>query len=268
MVSANSWRRLNSGTNASASRWAMPAVGSSNKSRRGRASTIEARSTTRLVPVDSSAIWWRRNRSIPNEPITWATASRLDRSDRRAQGIWKVDDRTPTGRRASSVNNRTSSTVSSGNRRQSWKDRTTPSADRSSGRYSTRLSPSRRTVPARGVTSPEITSSIVVFPDPLAPIRPTIEPGSATRRAPSRAWTPPKVTTTSSTSRRAGPVRPAPLRSALIRPAPRRRPVHLPGRGHGASLDHPAPDRGVRRRRWPGPRAGGAVRPGRRGDRG
>ena len=41
------------GTNASASRWAMPAVGSSSRSRRGRASTIEARSTTRRVPVDS-----------------------------------------------------------------------------------------------------------------------------------------------------------------------------------------------------------------------
>ena len=69
-----------------------------------------------------------------------------------------------------------------------------PSAARSSGRYSTRLSPSSRTEPAWGVTSPEMTSSMVVLPDPLGPISPTMAPGSADRSAPSTACTPPKDT--------------------------------------------------------------------------
>ncbi len=56
---------------------------------------------------------------MPNDPMTWSTASRLDRSDRRAQGARSVEDSTPTGRLASSVSNRTSSTLNSGNSRQS-----------------------------------------------------------------------------------------------------------------------------------------------------
>ena len=58
--------------------------------------------------------------------ITWSTAARLARSDRRAQGICRVEDSTPTGRRASWVSSSTSSTESSGKSRQSWNDRTTP----------------------------------------------------------------------------------------------------------------------------------------------
>ncbi len=75
---------------------------------------------------------------------------------------------------------------------------------RSSGRYSARSVSSRRTVPECGATSPEITSSVVVFPEPLAPMRPTMAPGSASNDTPSRAWTPPKCTCSPSTLRRAG----------------------------------------------------------------
>ena len=82
VVSASSCSRRSRGTKASASRWAIPAVGSSSSRSRGRASTMEARSTTRRVPVESWAMWWRRNRSIPNERMTSSAASRLIRSDR------------------------------------------------------------------------------------------------------------------------------------------------------------------------------------------
>ena len=56
--------------NASASRWAIPAVGSSSRSRRGAARMMEARSTTRRVPVESSAVRWWRKRSSPKAPMT------------------------------------------------------------------------------------------------------------------------------------------------------------------------------------------------------
>ena len=95
---------------------------------------MEARSTTRRVPVDSSEVWWCRNRSSPNEAITRSTDWRLRRSLARAQGIWRVEETTPTGLRASSQTIRTSSTESSGKSRQSWNERTTPTDIRSSGR--------------------------------------------------------------------------------------------------------------------------------------
>ena len=79
-----------------------------------------------------------------------------------------------------------------------------PMPRRSSGRYSPRSVSSSRTAPACGVTRPEITSSVVVFPEPLAPINPTMEPGSASNVTPLSAWTPPKCTVTPSTVRRAG----------------------------------------------------------------
>ena len=182
----------------------MPAVGSSRSSSRGLASTTEARSTTRRVPVDSSAVRWWRNRSSPKAAITRFTASSLRRSVRRAQGRRRVVESTATSWRASSLRSRTSSTVNSGNRRQSWNERTMPTARRSSGRYSPRSMSSRRTLPACGATSPEITSSVVVLPDPLAPINPTMEPGSASKVTPLRACTPPNCTCKPSTSRRAG----------------------------------------------------------------
>ena len=64
--------------------------------------------------------------------------------------------------------------------------------------------PSRRTLPACGATRPEMTSSVVVFPEPLAPMRPTIAPGSASKVTPSSACTPPKCTLTPDTLSRAG----------------------------------------------------------------
>jgi hypothetical protein len=63
---------------------------------------------------------------------------------------------------------------------------------------------SRRTLPLCGATNPEITSSVVVLPDPLAPINPTMEPGSASNVTPLRACTPPNCTCRPSTFRRAG----------------------------------------------------------------
>ena len=91
---------------------------------------------------------------------------------------------TATSWRASSLSSRTSSTVSSGKSRQSWNERTMPTPRRSSGRYSARSMSSRRTLPACGDTRPEITSSVVVLPEPLAPISPTMEPGSASNVTP------------------------------------------------------------------------------------
>ncbi len=136
---------------------------------------------------------WRRKRSMPKLVTTWSTSVRLARSDSRAQGICRVEDTTLTGRRASSVSISTSSTDSSGNSRQSWNERTSPRPERSSGRYSTRLSPSSRTDPARGVTSPEMTSSMVVLPEPLGPMSPTMAPGSAVEPGPVHGPDPPEV---------------------------------------------------------------------------
>ena len=79
-----------------------------------------------------------------------------------------------------------------------------PMPSRSSGRYSARSTSSSRTVPDCGATRPEITSSVVVLPEPLAPISPTMEPGSASKVTPSSACTPPNCTRTSATVRRAG----------------------------------------------------------------
>ena len=59
-------------------------------------------------------------------------------------------------------------------------------------------------MPACGATSPEITSSVVVFPEPLAPISPTMAPGSASNVTPLSACTPPKCTLTPATLRWAG----------------------------------------------------------------
>ena len=100
--------------NASASRWAMPAVGSSRRSSRGWARTMEARSTTRRVPVDSSDVRWWRKRSSPKAAITWSTAASLRRSARRAHGRRSVVESTATSWRASSERSSTSSTLSSG----------------------------------------------------------------------------------------------------------------------------------------------------------
>ena len=66
--------------------------------------------------------------------MTRSTSLRLRRSERRAQGACRVEVTTPTGWRASSHTKRMSSTVSSGKSRQSWKERTRPTAMRSSGR--------------------------------------------------------------------------------------------------------------------------------------
>ena len=85
-----------SGMNASASRWAMPAVGSSSRRSRGPASTIDARSTTRRVPVERCPVRWWRNRSRPNEAMARSTVWRLSRSARRAHGSCRVVDRTLT----------------------------------------------------------------------------------------------------------------------------------------------------------------------------
>ena len=56
------------------------------------------------------------------------------------------------------------------------------------------------TEPDCGVTNPEMTSSVVVLPEPLAPINPTMEPGSAVKLTPLSACTPPKWTLSSSTT--------------------------------------------------------------------
>ena len=72
--------------NASASRWAIPAVGSSRSSRRGSDSTIEARSTTLLVPVESWLVRWFRKRSRPNDEMTRSTAARFTLSAFLAHG--------------------------------------------------------------------------------------------------------------------------------------------------------------------------------------
>ena len=142
--------RRSSGMKASASRWAMPAVGSSSRSSRGSAKTMDARSTTRRVPVESSDVRWCRKRSSPNAPMTWSTAARFCFSDRRAQGSRKVVGRTATSCLTSSQSSRTSSTDSSGKSRQSWNERTIPIRWRSSGRYSARSIPSSHTVPRLG----------------------------------------------------------------------------------------------------------------------
>ena len=65
---------------------------------------MEARSTTRLVPVESWEIWWRRKRSIPNERDHLVGRLALGPLGPPAQGIWRVEDSTPTGRPASWVN--------------------------------------------------------------------------------------------------------------------------------------------------------------------
>ena len=99
-----------------------------------------------------------------------------------------------------------------------------PTLSRSSGRYSARSVSSRRTLPDCGATSPEMTSSVVVLPDPLAPINPTMEPGSASNVTPFRACTPPNCTCRPSTLRRAGCTATG-LSATAVTARPRRRPA-------------------------------------------
>ena len=54
--SRSSRMRRTRGANASASRWATPAVGSSSSSSRGSVATCAARSQMRRIPVDSSEV--------------------------------------------------------------------------------------------------------------------------------------------------------------------------------------------------------------------
>ena len=95
---------------------------------------------------------------------------------------------------------------------------------RSSGRYSARSVSSRRTLPDCGATSPEMTSSVVVLPDPLAPINPTMEPGSASNVTPFSACTPPNRTL-EALDVEAGGVRGAGLSATAVTARPRRRPA-------------------------------------------
>jgi hypothetical protein len=53
------------------------------------------------------------------------------------------------------------------------------------------LAPSIRTVPASGLTTPQIIPSVVVFPAPFAPSHPVILPSVATNETPSTARTAP-----------------------------------------------------------------------------
>ena len=168
--------------NASASRCAIPAVGSSSSRRLGSGQQDRGEVDDPPGP----------RRQLGDAVV--AEAVEPERLDHLGHAVALVPLEPPRrraargsspahrpGSRASAVRRSVSSTESSGKRRQSWKDRTTPIAARSSGRSSSRSRPSTETEPCAGETMPEMTSSSVVFPDPLGPMSPTIDPGSTVR---------------------------------------------------------------------------------------
>ena len=187
----------------------MPAVGSSSSSSRGRASTMEARSTTRRVPVDSSAVRWSRNRSSPNERdhlVDRLALARARIAGPRASAGWRTARPPAAGRPRSDQQHVLHRELGE---QPAVLERPDHARRRPAPRAGTRpgSSPSSRTEPGlRRDQLPEMASSMVVLPEPLGPISPTMAPGSADRSTPSTAWTPPKDTSSSSTSSRAGPL--------------------------------------------------------------
>ncbi len=98
--------------------------------------------------------------------------------------------------RASAI---TSRTVMALNSRTFWNERTSPRRARASGASEVTSSPNALTVPAEGVTNPEMASKRVLLPAPLGPMKPTISPPPTARLTSLSASTPPKRTPSPST---------------------------------------------------------------------
>ena len=254
-----SWSWRSSGTNASASRWAMPAVGSSSSSSRGRASTTEARSTTRRVPVESCAMRWWRKRSRPNAPITSSTARCLSRSTPSGPGHLQRGRDHADGL-AGVAGEQQRVLDGQGGIERAVLEGADHARARSAPRAGSRPGRPRRGGWRRSVngTRPLIASSSVVLPEPFGPISPTIAPGSVVSETPSSGAQPAEGDGHVLHVERAGRARRSSARLLGIDQRV----------GEVVGLDPRSGSAAVRRRvrPRPGPRPG-AASPGRRGRR-
>src|SRR5262245_4438420 len=81
-----------------------------------------------------------------------------------------------------------------------WNVRAIPAATRAWVGLPVMSAPSNRTRPDVGAVRPAITFTMVLFPEPLGPIRPRISPLASWKDTPSTALTPPKCLARLSTS--------------------------------------------------------------------
>jgi hypothetical protein len=73
-----------------------------------------------------------------------------------------------------------------------WKVRATPVLRRRWGAMAVMSTPPRTIFPALTGKTPQIRLTVVLFPDPLGPMRPKMRPCGTLRSRASTAWTPPK----------------------------------------------------------------------------
>ena len=122
-----------------------------------------------------------------------------DRKEREATSARSLSASAERGR-AASPSRRFSSTVSSAKRRLPSGTSAIPVRAIASGARPRSDSPAKRTSPPRTRTRPMIACSVVDFPAPFGPMRPTISPGATSNDTPRTAGTPPYATSSPATS--------------------------------------------------------------------
>src|SRR5580704_16500088 len=100
---------------------------------------------------------------------------------------------------------RFSNTVMSPNGRGTWYVRPMPSRHRAAGSSLVTVRPAKRTSPAPGARSPEMSPNRLVLPAPFGPTIPTMSPGPTVKDSLSATTTLPKLLVTLSSSSRAVP---------------------------------------------------------------
>ena len=190
------------GPSASVSRCAMPDDGSSSSSTDGPCASVQARSTMRRVPVESSptnlSAYACKRISSMSRSTSSSTAARTPAPPATAGTPPAGRAPRPCARRRWRSCRARSSTGTAGRPGTSGRAR---ARARPCGETSVTSVPSSTTRPLVGVTKPEMMSSTVVLPAPLGPMRPTISPCRTRRSTPFTARTPPNDTLTSCSSR-------------------------------------------------------------------
>ena len=173
-----------------------PEAGSSRRSSRGRRERAQTSSTSFAVPMESSST---RSWSVSVSPSRWTSSSARSGAPSR---WWLKVCRTSARRRPPSrATCRLSATVACLSRPMFWKVRARPARARCAGDHVSMRRPARRTRPEWVAANPLMTLKKVVLPAPLGPMRPTKAPSRTVSVTRSRAFTAPKETLTSITSR-------------------------------------------------------------------
>ena len=169
-----------------------PDVGSSSSTRRGCVASARAISTIRPVPSGRNAAGRSATASSPSSDSMPSTASSSPGVGRLAEPD-EVGEDSERSRRSCTrwATTRCSRTVSSPNSSSRWNVRASPRRARRCGLARVMSTPSSRTRPARGRTSPDRTPNSVVLPAPFGPDEPDDRACGARQVDASSATTPP-----------------------------------------------------------------------------